>query len=389
MRRLLLGMMIIFGAVLLAACGGGAYDAAPATAEAPMATPAPVDGEWLGHGAGAQSNRLVDVSPESADFAFDFYADDAVAWSYGGAGYGAIAPIGAVLEAPAPRMLIQRATLDMTTKEFTATLVNLRDAAAAFGGYIESSNLSAYTPWHWDNDVRLGRNFWITIRVPVARFEEALRHVEGYGEVLALNQTTDDVTGQFADFQRRMEVRLVEEERLLELVGQATTLQNIFTLEDRLTQVRHHIEFYRGAMLGLGDQAAFSTITVNLWEILDEEEDDEEEEAGYTFGQRISNTFGASLDVVSAILQGFVVFMAGAIVPLLILGALAFIIIVIVKFFAKRAAARPPKPPKYLHYGPYNPMQPYNMSAPTPEAATETPKEASEAKTDEETGEES
>jgi len=381
MRKLFFGLFLfamLVGTLFLAACGANDMTA-EAPMVAPVATPAPAMAEavearyrmamtdaapaqeWAGDAA---------VATEQADFvAVDNY------------GYGAIGIIAAASEAAAPRMLIQRATLVMSTDEFDRAMDNLRNAPASFGGYVESSNLGQ--DWSHDFEVHgWTRTFWITMRVPVARFEAALRHVEGYGEVATLNQTTDDVTGQFTDFRRRMEVRLVEEDRLLALVDQATTLQQIFTLEDRLTQVRHHIEFYRGAMEGLGDQAAFSTISVQLWELVELEEDEEEEEEGYTFGQRVSSTFNTSVRVVSAALQGFVVFMAGAIIPLLVLGAIAVPIVILARFLAKRArekaAANPPMP-HYSHYAPYPPSYPGYPAQPVEPPAVETPEAGSEA----------
>jgi len=397
-RKLFLGMMIA-GAMVLAACGGG-MDEAPMAAEAPAAVATPAPGNAFGFN--ANNSRLVDVAPaadfvitEAADFPVEqslrLQLDGEGVWNYGAVGgsetaeYASLGIIAAGMEVQAPRMLIQRAWLDMGTEEFDRTVANLRNVAASYGGYIEISNLTSN--WlDWDGPGIWSRNFSITIRVPVARFEEAMRHVEGYGEVFSLNQNTEDVTGAVADFQRRMEVRLVEEDRLLELVEDATTLNQIFTLEDRLTQVRHHIEFYRGQIMGLGDQAAFSTINVNLWDTLEPPEEEEEEEEGDSFGQRISDTFGTSVGIVSDVLQGFVIIMAGAIIPLLLLGAITFVIIVIVRFFSKRAkaraAARPPVHPYYGHYPAY-PTQP---AVETPAVAEET---AQSAETTEEKGEES
>ena len=381
MRKLFLATAFT-GILLLTACGSGAYDATPAT-NAAMATPAPVtasaadsatvDMQTWGFAPGADTVEI------AADFGLAVQFDASGDFAF----YGmTVAPIAANLEALAPRMLIQRATVEMSipTGYFDDAVTNLRNAAAIFGGYTEHSNLS--NNWmHWESSDRWTRFFNISMRVPVARFEEALRHVEGYGEVFALHQSTDDVTGQFVDTQRRMEAMLVQEDRLLELVESARNLQEIFSIEDRLSQVRTQIEIYRGSMEHMGDQAAFSTITVILWEIFDDEEEGEEE-AGYTFGQRVSNTFSTSVSIVGSILRGFVIFMAGAIVPLLVLGVIAVIVVAVVRFFAQRAAAKPPK------YGPY-PSHYYNNGE-----AAETAKGAEEAEATkedikDETGEES
>ncbi|MDR2183009.1 MAG: DUF4349 domain-containing protein [Clostridiales bacterium] len=363
MKKLFLAMMFV-GILSLAACG-----AAPAANDAePMAPPAPVLApeatmDWADDDAfgGAFEMEMME-----ADFDFDYYTAYAPA-------FDAIEPVAAA------RMLVQRAWLEMAAEDFDEAVANLRNAPAAFGGYIESSSLSQAWASGPDFEVEgMTRIFDITMRVPVARFEEAQRHVEGYGEVLRLTQTTDDVTGQFVDVQRRMEAMLVQEDRLLELVDQAANLHQIFTIEDRLRQVRTQIEMYRGNMEGMGDAAAFSTIGVQLWEILEEEE--EEEAEAHPFGERISNTFNTSASIVGSFLQGLVLFLTGAFLPLLVLGAIAVPIVLIVRFFTKRAAAKPPKHVAYPpHYAPY-PQQYYNaetpQGAPPVEKATEEVAEA-------------
>ena len=418
MRRIFLGLIVI-AALFLVACGGGA-DAVP------MATPAP---QAVASGDLDELSRMREMQglddPALVRFINNLRPavehDSGAMFNYGTHAVGnehfgsydddfAAALIYAAIDAtPAPRMLIQRAWLEMTVEaeEFNDAMTRLRNAAATFGGYTESSNLGG--SWsHLDEAGRWARNFHITMRIPVARFDDALRHVEVHGEVLSLNQTTDDVTGQFFDTQRRMEMMMVQEARILELVDEAANLQQLFTIEDRLNQIRTQIELYRGSMEALGDRAAFSTINVTLWEILPEieeekeEEEEEEEEAGYTFGERVSNTFNTSVNIVSSALQGFVVFMAGAIVPLLVLGAIAAPIVVVVRYVSKkareRAAANPPKPsvyhPHYTgyhpHYAPYPPQ--YTEETPqnggeVPEAAVETVEDTPEADEDEEKGE--
>ena len=378
MKKLLL-ILTFISILFLAACGGGYDDArgvAHWTGAAPMATPAPVTGEAF-----RMRNTLT-------------IGDEGV-WNYGTlnlevqqmyTGY-AFTPIAAAIETPPVRMLIQRATVEMASYEFSDIVTKLRNAAASFGGYVESSSLSQ--TWSHNFEVQgLARILNITMRVPVARFDEALRHVEGYGDVISLHQTTDDVTGQFFDIQRRMETMMVQEDRLLELVDEAANLQQLFQIEDRLNEVRTQIELYRGSLEGLGERAAFSTITVILWELLHEpEEDEDEEEAGYTFWQRVGNAFNASVNVVSVVLQGLVIFLAAAIIPLLILAPIAAATIVLVKWLTKRARARAAaNPPKYAPY--YAPYYAPQQAVQTPDIVEEAP-EAEEVEIKDEASEES
>ena len=332
MRRLFLVMTFV-AALLLAACGG--------SDEAPLVT-----GEWSREG---MEHRMMDSSASAEMSMTDAESSgDGAGFVEQGSALEHVtvwsSPISeVVMEAPPERMLIQRATVEMLSEEFNDAVDNLRSIAASFGGYIESSNLS----YGW-TEGRFEVNGWtrifnITLRVPVARFETAQRHVEGYGEVFGLHQSTEDVTDQLVDMQRRMEAKLVEEDRVQTFVERAENLEELFILEDRLTQIRTDIERLKAGIENTGDRVAFSTINVILWEALEEKEIEEEEITEYTFGERISKTFNTSVTIVWAILQGFAIFMAGAIVPLMILGVIAMGVITIIRLASKRTATNPLK----------------------------------------------
>ncbi|MCL2376618.1 MAG: DUF4349 domain-containing protein [Defluviitaleaceae bacterium] len=350
MRRLFLAI-ILFGIMFLAACGA-ASEPAPMAWDAPVGTPAPVTAS----APAMESTEALwssDVVLHRTVGGYGFYAPDVTTQAYFGSG---IEPMAYVAQAPT-RMLIQRARIEMSSEYFDESVENLRSTATNFGGYIESSNLSH-------------RSFSVTMRIPATNFENALRSIENYGDVSWLDQTTDDVTGQFVDTQRRMEAMLVQEDRLLELVAEAENLQQLFQIEDRLTQVRTNIEFYRGTLEGLGDRVAFSTITVTLWEVDTWEMQEEPED---TFGQRVANAFATSADVTLTIAQGLMIFLAAAIIPLSFMGVIAFIIIMIVRFANKRTKAR--KAEKMAqYYAAASHIQPQPAEEP-PKAAEEDEKE--------------
>jgi len=341
MRRKLFLVVMFVVVIFLAACGGNdSWDAAPMnfadTAEF------------------AQSAMVA----ESADFASEPVAMPEIA---------ALA-----IETPPVRMLIQRASVELHSYEFDDAIASLRSVAALYGGYIEGSNLSNF--WsHWDRedgDV-FARLFEVTIRVPGGNFERALQDIEGFGEVMWMNQSTEDVTDQMMDVERRMEARLIEETRVQAFVEHAENLEELFILEDRLTQIRTQIETYRATLENVGDRVAFSTITAVLWERLEAvEDDDDEEEIIIGFWQRFGNAFATSASFVWSVIQGFMIFMAAAIIPIVLLGSIALVTISIthplVKRSRERAAAKMAERAAQMHH--YS-CYPQNMPQPPQDTA--------------------
>ena len=308
MKKILI-IVIFLGILVLAACGGGgdrdrsAADSWYMAPAAPMATMSP-------------NLEVTNWGFDSADMDGEFFEP---ARQAGGA-------------LPA-RMMIQRANIDMESDDVEGTSRSIRDIAADLGGFVENSQL---TTSH-DADGEIIRFFSITLRVPVAYFDTAMDHIQALGNVISMSQSADDVTAQFYDTAGRLATRLVEEERVLGLIDEAASIRDLLTLEQRLGQVRTSIEIYRARMESLEGQAAFSTITVTL-----RQAGEDEIIAAVGFGGRTMAALGGSAGFTVTALQNIVVFLAAAVLPLAVVGVLAFAVFKVTIAVIKRKVAESP-----------------------------------------------
>jgi hypothetical protein len=104
----------------------------------------------------------------------------------------------------------------------------------------------------------------VTIRVPAARFDEAVRRIEGVGDVLHRNVQAEDVTEEFRDLEIRLSSARAVQKRLSELLARAVKVEESIAIERELDRVSGEIERVEGRMKFLRDRAAFSTITVTF-----------------------------------------------------------------------------------------------------------------------------
>ncbi|MCL2169881.1 MAG: DUF4349 domain-containing protein [Defluviitaleaceae bacterium] len=232
----------------------------------------------------------------------------------------------------APRMLIRTARLNMQAvyEDFDGAMQGLRDIATDFGGFTESSSLNQWEDWR--SGIIL-RTFEITLRVPVADFEQAIAHVEGLAHTISFSETAQDVTAEFFDTEGRLETRLIEEERVLTFINEATDLAELLSLERRLAQVRTEIQLYRGRIDHLKTQAAYSTIIAILNEVT---EITPLEEAAVSLWSRITGGFGTSARGVGTFFGEMMVVLSALIIPLAIAGIITFTTIKIVRKIKRR-----------------------------------------------------
>lgn len=151
------------------------------------------------------------------------------------------------VEAVAQPMLVYTATMSMAVFEVKKSLSEVEGLARELGGFLAK---------------RTDRE--ITIRVPVARFDDAIGRLEKMGDVLARNVTAEDVTEEFFDLEVRMKSARAVRDRLELLLQKATKVEDSVLIERELTRVVGEIERIEGRMKFLRDRASYSTITVDF-----------------------------------------------------------------------------------------------------------------------------
>jgi hypothetical protein len=104
----------------------------------------------------------------------------------------------------------------------------------------------------------------IVIRVPAARFDEAISRLEKMGDLLHRNVTAEDVTEEFTDMEVRLKSARAVRERLEQLLAKAQKVEESVMIERELERVAGEIERMEGRLKFLRDRAAYSTITVTF-----------------------------------------------------------------------------------------------------------------------------
>jgi len=104
----------------------------------------------------------------------------------------------------------------------------------------------------------------VTVRVPSASFEPALRRFARLGQVEYESTSTQDVSDQMVDLEARLRHARAVERRLLRFLDQTDTIKEMLAVQDRLDQVQLEIEQLGAQIEALREVVAFSTVTVTL-----------------------------------------------------------------------------------------------------------------------------
>lgn len=158
-------------------------------------------------------------------------------------------------------MLIRTATIALRVDSLERAIARARSLAAQLGGTVG------------DVEVNTGeqtqRSASLELRIPTARFDDALSGVSPIGTVEHSTSGAEDVGEEYVDMAARIANGRRLEERLITLLAtRPGKLSDVLLLERELARVRGEIEHAEGRRRYLGRRAATSTITLAMHEPL-------------------------------------------------------------------------------------------------------------------------
>lgn len=161
------------------------------------------------------------------------------------------------------RKLIRRFDLSIETKEFDAVLEDVQKKMEESGGYIERSSLDSGSAYYSD----YCRYASLTVRIPDGEAEDFVAHLRETANVTAVSESAEDITLQYVDTESRIKALETEETRLLEILEQAETVEEVIAIESRLSEVRYELEAYTSQLRTFDNRIDYSTVEIRIQEV--------------------------------------------------------------------------------------------------------------------------
>lgn len=231
------------------------------------------------------------------------------------------------------RKVIQSAYIEMETLTFDETVKTVKDMTYAYKGYFETLQVEGKRRDRLDHEQRRDAHF--IIRIPKDKYEFFLNAFDELGNIINNELTSDDVTDAYIDTEARIKTLKIQEERLLALLEEATKIEDIIVLEERLSEIRYDIEGYTGNIRKWDNLVEFTTIDLYVREV-----QEVTEPAPESTLSKATESFAESTEAVIDLLKGFVIFLFGFAPFLVIFVPLGYL----VRYFLKK---RPPKKIKF------------------------------------------
>ncbi len=105
---------------------------------------------------------------------------------------------------------------------------------------------------------------FVVIRVPASQYQQALSQIQSLGNVTSLVSNSNDVTVKYTDLNATLKSLVVEQNALLRLVNQSTSISTTLVIEGQLQQVDSQINQVQSQILQTRTLIQYSTISVSL-----------------------------------------------------------------------------------------------------------------------------
>lgn len=164
-----------------------------------------------------------------------------------------------------PRFIIKNGEVRMQVADVEASTVRAIEQARAIGGYLSEME-TVNTNWETSNR--------LTLRLPAEKFEDFLTSVGKESLFTDYRRVgTQDVTAEYIDLQARLKTRREVKARYEQILREKTrTVEDILNAEEKIRHLQEEIESAEGRLKYLSDQAAMSTLRLDLYQRKEYEE---------------------------------------------------------------------------------------------------------------------
>ena len=214
-------------------------------------------------GCGAKSESAMEQAAPAAtmampEAAMEEYAEEEVLHDESAAETGSSTVM------PENQKLIRTVYMDAETQSMTDLLAWMDGRVATLGGYYEQK--SVYRRGSRDDGSYYHSGDFM-IRIPAENLDQFVAQMGDNANVTSTSESTENVTLTYVSTQSRVEALETEQKRLLELLENAETMEDLLTIEARLTDVRWELENYASQLRVLDNQVNYSTIHLSVWEV--------------------------------------------------------------------------------------------------------------------------
>ena len=235
-----------------------------------------------------------------------------------------------------PDKIIYSSDVTVETTQFDETIAKVSGLVDQYGGWIESSSVSGSNYYQKSRGNASTRDASYTLRIPSARFQALMDSLSELGNIPYSHIYTENVTSQYYDAEAHLKAYQTQENRLLEMMELAETVEDVIIIEDRLTELRYQIESLQSNLRNWDRRVTYSTVYLSVKEV---REYTPEEKVNPTYGEELAQALKEGLYNAGQFLKDLLVFLVEVLPVLIILIPVIWLIVWLLKKLVRKLKA--------------------------------------------------
>lgn len=229
------------------------------------------------------------------------------------------------IEASKSDKLVYTCDMSVQTLDYDQTVTSIRQKITDYNGIVASENeTDSANDWYYNSYSKSSgtMSLNITVRIPADQYEAFLSGLEGTGRVMSRSENVRNISKTYYDTEATIESLEIQESRLLNMMNEAASIDDMLTIESRLTEVQTELNKNKTQLDTMNTDVNYSTVNISVQEVVEYSDSETVKKTG-TFGDRLINTFKDSWKAFLSILE-FLLFLIIRLVPIALI-ALAII----------------------------------------------------------------
>lgn len=241
------------------------------------------------------------------------------------------------------KKLMYKANIVMEIQDYGKAQSEVRNIVTLSGGYIVNFS---------ETQSSSERGGTFIVKVPANGFSSFLNRLENIAhENLQRSIEGQDATEEYVDLESRLKAKQIMEEQYVAFMKKATKTTDLVAFANELERIQSEIEQMKGRMRYIDQNVSYSTVEIRLYETPQKKDDPKSSAAQAPLGQRVSEAFQGSIDVITIIVQWMIVILSGSL-PVLVIAALVLLILWLVRKSGQRKREEAAQKRKLLNNGP-------------------------------------
>ena len=160
---------------------------------------------------------------------------------------------------PRDRMFATDIYASIYVKDASKAADELVVYANGLGGFLVKQSINTYSNPYKYTSVSL------TLRIPKASADKFIAHLKEVAtEVKYLERYGTDITDQYEDISKKLEVYQETYQKIHDLMQKTDDVNTLLKLQDRLMSVQRQIDYYKGRRQSLEKEAKYVEVSLNI-----------------------------------------------------------------------------------------------------------------------------